>query len=35
VETDWDTALNRVVAESKRLLAKRGPSGDGGVRWSV
>ena len=29
VETDWDTAMNRVVAESKRLLAKRGPSAIG------
>jgi anaerobic selenocysteine-containing dehydrogenase len=26
VETDWDTAMGRVVAESKRLLEKRGPS---------
>jgi anaerobic selenocysteine-containing dehydrogenase len=26
VETDWDTAMGRVVAESKRLLDERGPS---------
>src|SRR5919107_1362822 len=26
VETDWDTAMGRVVAESKRLLGERGPS---------
>jgi anaerobic selenocysteine-containing dehydrogenase len=29
VATDWDTAMTRVVAESKRLLAKRGPSAIG------
>jgi anaerobic selenocysteine-containing dehydrogenase len=29
VETDWDTALGRVVAESKRLLEERGPSAIG------
>jgi anaerobic selenocysteine-containing dehydrogenase len=29
VETDWDTAMGRVVAESKRLLEKRGPSAIG------
>lgn len=29
VETDWDTAMGRVVAESRRLLAQRGPSAIG------
>jgi anaerobic selenocysteine-containing dehydrogenase len=29
VETDWDTAMGRVVAESKRLLAERGPAAIG------
>lgn len=29
VETDWDTAMGRVVAESRRLLAERGPSAIG------
>ena len=29
VETDWDTAMGRVVAVSKRLLAERGPSAMG------
>ncbi|MBF6194109.1 nitrate reductase [Nocardia implantans] len=26
VETDWDTAMNRIVQRSKELLAERGPS---------
>jgi anaerobic selenocysteine-containing dehydrogenase len=29
METDWDTAMSRVVAESKRLLGERGPSSIG------
>ena len=29
VETDWDTAMGRVVGESQRLLAERGPSAIG------
>jgi anaerobic selenocysteine-containing dehydrogenase len=29
VETDWDTAMGRVVAESKRLLEEKGPSSHG------
>lgn len=29
VETDWETAMGRVVAESKRLLGERGPSSIG------
>lgn len=29
VETDWDTAMDRIVAHSKRLLAERGPSSIG------
>jgi anaerobic selenocysteine-containing dehydrogenase len=29
VETDWDTAMSRVVAESKRLLGEWGPSSIG------
>jgi anaerobic selenocysteine-containing dehydrogenase len=29
VETDWDTAMDRVVAESQRLLVERGPSAIG------
>jgi anaerobic selenocysteine-containing dehydrogenase len=29
VETDWDTAMGRIVAESQRLLAERGPSAIG------
>jgi anaerobic selenocysteine-containing dehydrogenase len=29
VETDWDTAMGRVVAQTKRLLAERGPSAIG------
>ncbi len=26
VETDWDTAMGRIVAQTQRLLAERGPS---------
>ncbi|MGN6251032.1 MAG: molybdopterin oxidoreductase family protein [Marmoricola sp.] len=29
VETDWDTAMGRVVAESKRLLEEKGPLSHG------
>jgi anaerobic selenocysteine-containing dehydrogenase len=29
VETDWDTAMGRVVARSKRLLAEKGPLSHG------
>jgi anaerobic selenocysteine-containing dehydrogenase len=29
VETDWDTAMNRVVARTKELLAEQGPSAIG------
>jgi anaerobic selenocysteine-containing dehydrogenase len=29
VETDWDAAMGRVVAESKRLLEEKGPSSHG------
>lgn len=29
VETDWDTAMGRVVAESRRLLDERGPTSHG------
>jgi anaerobic selenocysteine-containing dehydrogenase len=29
VECDWDTAMSRVVAESKRLLAEKGPLSHG------
>ncbi|MGZ6738859.1 MAG: molybdopterin oxidoreductase family protein [Nocardioides sp.] len=29
VETDWETAMGRIVAESKRLLAERGPLSHG------
>jgi anaerobic selenocysteine-containing dehydrogenase len=26
VETDWDTAMDRIVQRSKELLAEQGPS---------
>ena len=29
VETDWDTAMDRVVSRSKKLLEKQGPSAVG------